>query len=312
MTLLEELIGGASAEATSTESLLMKAVVLGRRLRSAKLEQWARSELKGYDPMNPESLPKYRGPIIVQATGYYSGPAGSGGEWPISPGSAPDDAEREALFTLRLHQPVSELEELSKPREDSRVPTVEWPAHNVYMWDQLSEAGKVPHPQYMRLYAAVQKLPQSFIRGILSSIRTSLLDLALDLQDASPGAGEFGGPTVAESGEIERAVTHITANIFGTGNTVSLGSGPIDQSVTVVGDVDSLISAARATNVLDERGVEELREAASAPQVDRRNRLRAFLDRVASGAINVSSSVAENVATDQLENLVDQFLGGTS
>lgn len=310
VTLLEDLIDGATGESMSNETLLLKAVVLGRRLRSDQLETWARSELEGYDRTKPDSLPHYRGPIYMQATGHYSGPFGQQSTYPISPGDAPDQQTRNALFAIRLTHPIRELEDLGQPREDDRKPTVEWPPQHVGLWDALGEANKVPHPVGQRLFAASHTIPQSLIRGVLSVVRSTLLTLALDLQDVAPDAGESGGPTV-ESTAVAAALPNVIAHITGSNNHITVtGHGDIDQSLTIVaGDVDALISAAQKIGIDDAGALQELRDAAVAPPAERRSRLNDFVSAVKRGSVTIGAAVDTEVIADQLGNLITQFLG---
>lgn len=71
MSILAEIINGASGEGVSIDALLRKALVVASRLQSDELKNWAKSELNGYDTKEPETLPSYRGPFAIQADGLF-------------------------------------------------------------------------------------------------------------------------------------------------------------------------------------------------------------------------------------------------
>jgi hypothetical protein len=312
MSILAEIINGASGEGVSIDALLRKALVVASRLQSDELKNWAKSELNGYDTKEPETLPSYRGPFAIQADGLFINEYGTAqARHQLGANSVPDATMRSLLFDIRLFQPISELEDLAmRPASSGAYPAMTWDQAKVTAWNMLIRAGKVPRPGDLYLFHASQTLTQSFLTGVIGQVRTALLSLALDLEDADPAAGSPEGQTVADP-EIAEAVRAnvIQINNYGSNSPISLDKTTLASgNATVVhGDVDTFVSA--AAGYLSPDGLKELRQAATAPTSERESRLRRVLNRVEEGAINVATGVSTNVAVSNLTTLIAQYLG---
>ncbi|EZP26253.1 hypothetical protein [Microbacterium oleivorans] len=312
MSILSEIIDGASGDAVSTDTLLRKALVVASRLQSADLKHWVRSELDGYDTKARETLPSYRGPFAMQADGLFTNEYGTlQARHQLGSNSVEDSRVRSYLFDIRLFQPIAELEDLARtPTTSGAHPTMAWDQTKVGAWNALINAGQVPRPGDLFLFSAQQTLTQAFLTGVIGQVRTALLSLALDLEETDPAAGTTEGPTVADA-EIANTVRAnvIQINNYGSNSPItfertSLTTG---DATVIHGDVESFVSAAAA--FLSSEGLAELRQAATAPPAKRESRLKRVLQRVEDGAIKVATGVGTNVAVSNLTTLTAQFLG---
>ncbi|PVE62024.1 hypothetical protein [Microbacterium testaceum] len=312
MSILSEIIDGASGDVVGTGTILRKALVVASRLQSSDLKRWVRNELDGYDPKAPETLPSYRGPFAMQADGLFTNEFGTlRARYQLGSNSVADSKVRSYLFDIRLVQPIAELEDLAtSPVASGAHPTMAWDQTKVAAWNTLIEAGKVPRPGELHLFSARQTLPQSFLAGIIGQVRTTLLSLALDLEEADPAAGTTEGPTVADP-EIADAVRAnvIQINNYGSNNPITLDrtSMTTGDATVIHGDVESFVSAAAA--YLSSEGLAELQQAATAPPEKRETRLTRVLQRVEDGAIKVATGVGTNVAVANLTTLISLYLG---
>lgn len=312
MSILSEIIDGASGDAVGTDTLLRKALVVASRLQSADLKRWVRSELDGYDTKAPETLPSYRGPFAMQADGLFTNEYGTlRARHQLGSNSVADSKMRSYLFDIRLFQPIAELEDLARtPTTSGAHPTMAWDQTKVGAWNALIEAGKVPRPGELYLFSAQQTLTQSFLTGIIGQVRTALLSLALDLEETDPAAGTTDGPTVADA-EIANTVRAnvIQINNYGSNNPIIFErtSLTMGEATVIHGDVESFVSAAAA--YLSSEGLAELRQAATAPPEKRESRLKRVLQRVEDGAVKVATGVGTNVAVSNLTTLITQYLG---
>ena len=125
MSVLDEIIDGATNDSVSTSNLLRKVQIVAHRLKATAIEAWVRQELNGYEDV--EHLPKYRADLVVNVMGVWAGPMGARDQQPLSAGVIPEDA-KQVLFRLNLNQSLAELEELANSSGDG---TLGMP------WDQM-------------------------------------------------------------------------------------------------------------------------------------------------------------------------------
>lgn len=299
MTTLDQIIDSAATGDLSTT--LRSLLVVARRLHAPELTEWIRAELDGYDSEAP--LPAYRGPFPVTVQGTYSGPVGMTATGPVSIVGVPP--EYGWLFEMKLPQSVPTLEAYASSEDQLRSP---WDPHHVALFNKWIDEGKVAHVPLAGLFEAHRALPPGLVPSVLGTIRTKALDLALDLQESLPDAGQKDGPTSADP-TVASTITQITNNIYGPVGSVAQGSG-IEQTATVnVGDVEALKSAAAL--VLE---AEPLREyvdllTSDQPKDEKRSSLSRFAERVRSGTVRLVADVARSVAAEKLHELGMSFLG---
>jgi hypothetical protein len=301
MTLLDDIISGATDDSVSTSNLLRKVQIVAHRLRAGEITAWVQNELNGYDVS--DSLPVTRRDKFTPVSGTWAGYAGSSANLTLSPGNIPEDMAT-WLFKVDVRQSVAELEDLAALPED---PGSAWDPMEVVAYNGWVADGLAPGLQMMSLIAARKVLTRAMIRGIIDSARNTALDFALELQSTSPDAGEQNGPTVADA-PIAAAVYNITNNITGHGTNVAAGSNANLHSTVTINDLASLLAAVKDLG-LNDAVTTELAAAVVAPHAERPTKIAEFLARVGAGAFTIGGSATGQLVADQLTPLINTYLG---
>lgn len=244
MTALEDLIDGASGDAVPVATLLRKVKVVASRLGSVALEEWVDHELTGYPP--GAGLPDYRGPFHAEVKGHFGGPAGSGlRNAPVPPVGFPKDFREGALFNIEFGQPIAELERLAQA--DAPL-SADWPADAVAYTNTLAAQSKVQLYEYMGLQQAWRVISPTQLTGIVDTVRTRILNLALSLEAIEPKAGERDAPA-ADPAQVHQVVT----NVYGGSPNIAVASSHFKQEVTLpVGDRAALFDQLRELGASDD------------------------------------------------------------
>lgn len=306
MAILDQIIDDAADDDASTASLLRKAWILARRVEATELEKWVKQELNGYARPKQAPLPTYRGPQLASVVGTYSSP-GRLERHPMAHIGVPEPWANN-MFWVRLHQPIAELEDLAASAVNGSMPSMPWAPQLVQQWNKWEDDGIVPSFQFTNLIGADIRLSPSFIRGVISRVRNTLLELALDLQQTNPSVGEIDGPTMKDS-IVAETVWNVTNNVYGNGNNVGQGQSVKQSSTVQSGDAAGLQQAIRAAGITDPEELGHVAQATSLPEAERPAALARFLARVRSGAVALSVGVTTEVAADQIHIAIQQFLG---
>ncbi|WP_285117040.1 hypothetical protein [Leifsonia sp. fls2-241-R2A-40a] len=301
MNFLDGIIAGATDDSVSTSNLLRKVQVVAHYLKAEDVTAWVKHELSGYT--DAESLPKYRAHLITPVMGTWAGMMGSSAKQLLSSFGIPKEAE-EVLFYTNLFQPVAELEDLAQLPED---PSHSWDPWQVKQYSEWNAEGKGVWMVGMNLINAHRVVTRASLRGVVDTVRTTALELALSLQTTDANAGTLNGPTVADA-PIASTISTFTMHVWGDGANVAIGDHARQTSEVMVNDVEALLAAARQIG-LDDEALSELRAAAEAPETERPGKLKAYLSRVGSGAFALGTAISTEVAASQIDQLIQQFLG---
>ncbi|GAB2447611.1 hypothetical protein HD599_001635 [Conyzicola lurida] len=295
MTLLDEIIEASTGESGTTANLLRKVRVASHRLGASEISAWAQHELSGYP--SDAALPDYR----VQDTsvlGIFSGPMRSQINHDLP--KVGDDFE--GWFSMDMRQPISELESFAGADTDA---VREWPAWLVQKYEQ---AGFF-RMEFHVLFSAHNVIPRQRIIGLIDTVKTRVLDFALELQTEFPDAGSADGPTVASEPSLARTVNHITNNITGHGVNVAIGNETVRQrSIVNTGDTTALKTEAEALGLTADLA----KEFVAAVEADRSTdgpEVTSFLARLRAGSISLGSSLTSDVVAGSLIELAKGFLG---
>lgn len=217
MTLLTEIIDGASGESVGVPTLLRKLKILGARTDTARLGEWVGHELDGYPDVS--ELPSYRGPFPTPVLGHFMGTFGSEmRNIPIPPSTLPEEIREGPLFAVRIPNSVAQIEEIaSKP--DAQFA---WPADAVRYYNAGLASGRIDRvlSEDMLLAQAFRSMPRQIFVGVLDAVRTRGLDLALELERVAPQADEPGA-SPEDSGHARQTLN--TYNFFGSTSNVAIG-----------------------------------------------------------------------------------------
>lgn len=223
----------------------------------------------------------------------------------VDQGRIPDEAA--SLFAVSLTQSVSELEQLAALDNDPSVP---WEPTHVAIYGTWLHEGLAAHIAGYNLVSARKIVTIGTIRGVLNAVRNHALELALELQLASPDAGSSGGPTVALA-PIAESVVSITNHIYGDGAQVASGHQVHQEThMTVMsGDLEGLLRCARELG-LDEEGKMELATAVLADEHERPGRIQRFMAKIGEGTFIIGAGTAVDVIGAQISRLIGMYLGG--
>lgn len=304
MSRLSEIIDAASANDVTTPNLLRKLKVVAARLETPPLLDWVDAELSGYAPA--AQLPAYRGPFSVEVISDWSGPFRSFINNLPLPSVVVPKGLREAGFSIDFRESVGELERFAQS-DDSVV--YSWGADVVAILNSQMESGAIPEIVEMHsLVSARRKVPVARIESVLDNVRTRVLNLALELEQIQPDAGEPGAKAVDPL-----AVNYVvTNNIYGHGNAVAVDSPGARQKASSVikGDLRSLLDAVSAAglqqDLVDELESAVLADEAVAEQASELpgSRVRDFLGKL----VLITTVGVGQVATGAMGNVVAELV----
>lgn len=178
MSLLREIQDEATKSNSDVLVLLRKCKVLSSRLKHARLGQWVQQELDGYSA--DDELPEYR-KTFVHNNGHFSGPLGSGLRNAEIPSMCIPEEYREIITTVSLREGIGAYSDLVDSDESSfKLP---WSANLTAI-----VAGNIY--ERMRLMQAWQVLPRGTIINLIETVKTRVLNFALELEAEDPNAGE--------------------------------------------------------------------------------------------------------------------------
>lgn len=165
-------------EQTSLTAALQKCIVLGGRADSEKLRDWARMELRGYEP--DQDLPDYRtvrGMLCLDALLPYGGSIR--GEQ-FSARDLPDFARDHISEIVPLREGIGLIEQLANASEETLK--LQLPMSAELMRFMEAKAA-IPGARIIRLYWAVSR---ASIRAVVEHVRTSLAELVSEMVALMP------------------------------------------------------------------------------------------------------------------------------
>lgn len=285
--------------------VLLKLRFLAFRLGSNLLEEWVKFEADGYPPGT--EVPAYRR-LGVGHTATFSGPFGSGiKNAPIPPYLITQHAG-EQWNQMEFRQSVSEIEVLASTSDG---PAIDFNRANMMLLLQ----GNV-YADYA-CNSVTGSVSRAGVIGILSSVRTRILEFTLELERALPDAVSIEvGQTMSESkpGQAE-TVTHIAQQtVYGNVTTIT-NSGPGATFAMTIGrgDTQDLSRALSEAGITQDDAREfstilasespESRDEPFGPQA------KAWITRNIGKAVNGTWKIGVAVATQLLTEASLRFYG---
>ena len=206
-TLLQSLRERILDESESLAGLLRKCLALGMETNSNALRDWARHELHGYG--DADSLPEYRKlpspPIRIDSV---SGNYTTTGQI-ITRLQVPTEAREFIAEKFLIQQPVEELEELAKRK------SVSFSSGGLSYAQSLWNANL---NQFQQIVNMSYTMNGSAITGVLSKIRTQLVEVIMDLTSDTPLTG------MPRKDRVDQAVSHHIGTQYVT--TIESVNGP--------------------------------------------------------------------------------------
>lgn len=289
MALLQDIIAEATQEACDVPSLLRKALVLASRLRNDYLKAWVAHELNGYP--SEADVPPYRRTEVI-SYGFFADRFIGQATLQIPLAVLPSEL-RERYRNLALQQPINEMVDmLHRSKEQSSPILLPWPP------GALQYAQKVSQLECIKAW---RQLNPSFTAGVIDTVKTRILSMALDLEAADPTAGEVPSTNLKLS---ETAVSKIiTTHIHGTVQNFSAGGDHVTQSAKLVvraGDKTALLRALQSVGVSPEE-VTALSEAIDADKRDAEQPSTGLGARVKAWLADLQFKAAQHLGTVSTE-----------
>ncbi|KAA0973340.1 hypothetical protein FQ154_18740 [Paeniglutamicibacter gangotriensis] len=207
-TLLQSLRERILDESEPLDGLLRKCLLLGAETGSTSLRAWARNELDGYK--NDDQVPGYRvfptSPIVTEEI---SGRFHSKGRR-LHRLELPDNASEVIPEHFNVFQSVAELEGHSKSKEVSFL-TPDLSLAKL-LWNRELDS------DFQQIVGLTYVLSGSSIAGILSKIRTQLVEIIADLTAEIPLA------ELPRKDQVDSAVSHHIGTQYNT--TIHATNGP--------------------------------------------------------------------------------------
>lgn len=211
MSLLREIQNDAVNSNVKVSDLLRKCKILAYRLGNIDFKNWVEYELNGY-PKDLEELPEYRVLNNVNSKGHFSGAFGSGlRNADVPTYNLPKDLQ-ESLSKANFYSPIATLENLANG--DSSVVTQDWKPLVVAHYGDGMYDGYV-------CMQAWKIIPTSFVIGVVDTIKTKILNFALEIEMINKDAGNVESNT----NPIPQEKVSQIFNINISGNVGNLASG---------------------------------------------------------------------------------------
>lgn len=297
--LLDDIIGLAVDNKQPITTLLRKCIVLAHQLKNDRLRMWANEELNGYDSI--EKLPEYR-TLAAAATGLFVGPGWARFEQGI-PSVALEKQHRKFAEMVYIAQPIGTLEDTLSSGKDSQL-SFPWDANLVAYYREKLQSG-------WQLFSAHQIVPKSTIAGIIDTVRTRVLNMALEIQsEVGEKDDDLKKITPEESKKVDQTIVN---NIYGGNVYVSTGQSSMtattvqqQQQNIVAGDWEHL------ERVLKDAGITgpELKELSAAVRSDGNQKLqengsvmkwiKATAPKVLAGGVKMGAEIGKAVLSEML------------
>lgn len=241
--------------------LLRRCLVLSYKIHLDDFSKWARFELDGY-PVD-EEIPQYRTEGAIYLATYTNGFYTYKNQ-PLPLIRLPEYL-RKRLLVFKLLSPIKAVEDLAeKTNKESEGLYLQVDPDIVSLVDQeikITETYKVEN--------IVQCVSESFIVGVLESVRNKVLDFILRIQEMGV---RMEGDTVKGSNEVEERIKqefHLT--VYGDRNNFASGNfddSPLTFSSNVESnDLESLVGCLKKMGV-PENEIEALQKAIQQDQLD--------------------------------------------
>ena len=258
VTVLQDIIDGASGDSVPVSSLLRKLKVLAARTQTPKLAEWVDYELEGYP--DGVSIPAYRGPFNPPVLGHFVGAYGAQARnVQIPPSTFPPELREGHLFKIWLCGPVAEIEQMAS----SESTTFSWPPDGERYYNHAVQKGEVTRVvrEDLILAQVVRPLARQYVVGALDTVRTRILDLALELETVAPAAGQ---PEASNMDRDHARQIINNYNFLGSASNVAIGREVVQfVGLPQAGDQDSLVRYLAAVGV-HPRDLVELEQAIEA------------------------------------------------
>jgi hypothetical protein len=303
MTLLQEIQNAAVDSKTDVATLLRKCKILAVRLGNGEFMQWVDNELNGYK--NVENLPEYR-VLHTQSFGFFASPVGRGLQnLPIPPSTLPEEFQDLITKSYLMH-PISAYSSLVDTMKGDN-PKEDWPADLIALHGRRIYRG-------WNCLSAWKAIPYNALVSLIDTIRTRILNFALEIERESPDAGEapLDKPPLAQEQVSQVFNTYIIGNV----QNIATGSSNLSQTVELSigeGNLDELKNYLGSKGIKD-TDLQELEESIredSKEEIGKKpgGKVQAWVRKMASKAASGAWNIGTSVAGDILEKALSKYFG---
>jgi hypothetical protein len=298
MLLLDQIIEAGTANVPPPlTSVLRQCIVLANELKTPLLRTWAEQELNGY--ATPQDVPDYR---IVPAGSYgtFQGTFGTGYNGRPIPAALLEPDHRPVAEVVHLTQPVSAYESLGDLQGALTYP---WPANMIaYYQDRLLRD--------CILLTAWQSVPKTAIAGVLDTIRTRVLTMAIDIKNGFEELGADIGHVKKDSPEAEKVEQTVINNIYNGAVNIAAGDQVINTQNISIEKWEDLRKVLKSDGISDG----DLAELSRAIEKDGKkfgSGVKGWISRNAGKVFDQGIQVTASVGTTILTATIKKHLGLT-
>lgn len=294
--LLETIIESATDEEKPLPGLLRRCILLADELNNDSLKSWANQELNGYKDL--ERVPPYR-VMYAGAMGVFNaGYAFPNVKRPI-PAGGMEKEHRWAAEKVLLGEPVSAYENALNSDKGHTL-MYPWSADMVVHYQSEFMPGHA-------LLEAWQEVPFSAVAGMLDTIRTRVLNLALDIRREIGNSDADLKKVRPNSREADKVNSIVINHIYG--GTVYMGAQQnISTQNISVGNWQDLRNAMLAAGIKED-AVGELGDAIQKDGKTVGAKVKSWIGRNAEKVLDKGVEVGISVGAAVLTEHIKKYLG---
>jgi len=293
MKLINEIIEILSSENCNLENALIKTKILLHKMGEKSLLTWVNQELNGYEDL--KSVPNYRktknlvvGTLQNYTTRYTNQPI---------PTMHLKNDELDFFTIMKFSDSISMLESLSKNKEETLFFSLD------IEFAPLLTKSLDPSLNVINLNRQISK---SQILGILTQIRSRLLDFVLDISEKIPE--DISDKDIkSKSKEIDTKEIFKHA-IFDGNITINIGDNNDNKSIQVQNNFESLLQKLEEYN-LNSKDIEDLKESIEKDKTTINHEKKEFGSNVQKWLKRISTKIGDKLAIDGIIEGLQDFYG---
>ncbi|WP_447902217.1 AbiTii domain-containing protein [Pseudomonas serbica] len=301
MTLIQDIQAATISQTTDVPTLLRMCKLLAARISQPLLNEWVDKELNGYPDV--ESLPDYR-VVRVDSYGSFQGGLRQANRLQIPVSILPEKLQ-EKFSHAYMTSGISAYAALLAGDTTGRV-TEQWPLELALHYASTLTPG-------MQCVAAWKEIPIGAVVRLLDSVKTRILDYAIDLEREAPNAGEtpIGGQPPLSSEKMTQIFNNtINGNV---GNISNSGENFTQNASIQLGNWDSLTKQLTSLGLkpADFEGMQgDLDEANTAiDEKEKSSRASKWISHLTMKALEGASGVGIETAAAGVAKAIAAYMG---
>jgi len=294
MKLIDEIIEILSSENCNLENALIKTKILLHKMGEKSLLTWVNQELNGYE--NIQSIPEYR-KINNIVVGSFQNYTTRYTNHPI-PIMHLQDEELEFFTTLKFTDSISMIENISKSKEDT-----------IYFSLNLEFASLLTKniDSSLNVTNLKKQVAKSQILGILTQIRSRLLDFILDISEEIPE--DISDKDIkSKSKEIDTKGIFHHAMFDGNNITINIGDNNKNKSIQIKNGFEHLSQKLKDYN-LSSKDLQDLKKSIEEDKTKINSDKKEFGISVKNWLQNISKKTRDKVIMNGIIEGLEEFYG---